>query len=533
MAEPAELYKQLTRAFDQHAWPQVRELVASLLPAAPHHPAVNYFAGMACMELRQWSPAIEHLRVATVIAPSRVDFAVHFAKALSLARRNRDAKVAADRARPLSAGIPAMLDILGVIYTQTGDYGLATDVFREATAIAPQHASFRYNLATSLVAAGDIDTAETELEACLALDPLHCLAHLALARLRRQTVEHNHVPRLEALLQLATRNGADSEALMCINMALAKEQEDLAEYAKSFGHLVRGKAAGASRCEYSIERDKALFAAITSAFPELKSPLPGHESKEPIFIIGMPRSGTTLVERIISSHPDVQSAGELLNFGLSLKHLSGCQTAAVVDAATIEAAGQPDWQKLGETYLTSTRPGTGKTPRFIDKLPHNFLYAGYIAKALPKAKIICLRRDPMDTCLSNFRQLFAPNTPFFDYSFDLLDTGRYYVLFDRLMAHWQRVLPGRILEIDYEGLVDSQEVHSRRLLEFCELPWNDACLRFETNPAPVATASATQVREPIYRSAVRRWKKYEPQLHDLLTLLEQSGIQCQRQDTEH
>ncbi|MEO7198993.1 MAG: sulfotransferase, partial [Dokdonella sp.] len=183
-----------------------------------------------------------------------------------------------------------------------------------------------------------------------------------------------------------------------------------------------------------------------------------------------------------------------------------------------------DWRKLGETYLTSTRPGTGKKPRFIDKLPHNFLYAGYIAKALPKAKIICLRRNPMDTCLSNFRQLFAPKTPFFDYSFDLLDTGRYYVLFDRLMAHWQRVLPGRILELDYEELVDSQETCSRRLLQHCELPWHDACLQFERNPSPVATASAVQVRAPIYRSSMQRWRHYEAQLTDLRALLRNAGI---------
>ena len=524
MAQPAELYAQLTRAFDQRAWLQARELATRLLPLAPRHPVVNYIAGIASMELQQLTSALEYLRVATVIEPSRADFAVHFAKALSLARRNREAKAAADHARALSSDNPAMLDTLGVVYTQTGDYDLAAAVFREAAAIAPQHAPFRYNLATSLIAGGNIDAAETELEACLALDPHHWLAHLTLAQLRRQTVAHNHVPRLESLLQHANQNGADSEALMCLNMALAKEKEDLADYASSFDHLVRGKAAGATRREYSIERDEALFAAIMSAFPQPMPPAPSCESEEPIFIIGMPRSGTTLVERIISSHPDVQSAGELLNFGMSLKHFSGSQTPALVDAATIAAAGQPDWRKLGETYLGSTRPGTGKKPRFIDKLPHNFLYAGYIAKALPKAKIICLRRDPMDTCLSNFRQLFAPKSPFFDYSFDLLDTGRYYVLFDRLMAHWQKVLPGRILELDYEAIVDSQETCSRRLLQHCELAWHDECLQFERNPLPVATASAVQVRAPIYRSSIQRWRHYEAQLKDLRLLLRNAGI---------
>jgi len=130
----------------------------------------------------------------------------------------------------------------------------------------------------------------------------------------------------------------------------------------------------------------------------------------------------------------------------------------------------------------------------------------------------------MDTCLSNFRQLFAPASPYHDYSYDLLDTGRYYILFDRLMAHWKREFPGRILEVDYETLVDAQEASSRQLLEFCGLPWNDACLNFESNQAPVSTASAIQVREPIYRSAIKRWKHYEAQLVDLQQLLSNAGI---------
>jgi hypothetical protein len=179
---------------------------------------------------------------------------------------------------------------------------------------------------------------------------------------------------------------------------------------------------------------------------------------------------------------------------------------------------------VGEDYLASTRPDTGNKPRFIDKLPHNFLYVGAIANALPNARIICLRRDPMDTCLSNFRQLFALASPYHDYSYDLLNTGRYYILFDRLMAHWKQAFPGRVLEVDYETLVDAQEASSRRLLEFCDLTWDDACLHFESNLAPAATASAAQVRAPIYRSALNRWRQYEAHLADLRDLLDKAGI---------
>jgi hypothetical protein len=307
-------------------------------------------------------------------------------------------------------------------------------------------------------------------------------------------------------------------------MSLAKEYEDLGRFPEAFGHYVRGKAAAGADNAYTIAKDERLFAAITDSFPDAPSTAQGYPTEEPIFIIGMPRSGTTLVERIISSHPDVYSAGELLNFPMAMKFLSGSRTAPLIDLETVERSRELDWEALGKTYLGSTRPATGHTARFVDKLPHNFLYAGHIARALPKARIVCLRRDPMDTCLSNFRQLFAPKSPYFDYSFDLLDTGRYYVLFDRLMAHWQKVLPGRILEVNYEALVEDQEQHSRHLIDFCGLEWNDACLRFEENPSPVATASAVQVRAPMYRNAVKRWKKYGEQLDPLRQLLIDAGI---------
>ena len=522
MTDPAELFDQLTAAFNQRAWPQAQQLADRLLPLTPRHPGVNYIAGIAHMELQQMPQALEYLRRAEILEPTRADFAVQYAKALSATRRNRDAKVVADRAMALSSSDPITLDTLGVIYTQIGEYGSAIAVFRQATLLAPTEASYRYNLATSLVAAGDIDDAEVEIETCLTLDPKYWRAHLTLAQLRRQTPARHHVERLESLLpQIAA---TDTAAQVCINMALAKECEDLADYPKAFTHLVRGKSAGGADRNYSFQRDETLFATIAESFPEPRTDPTGHPSGEPIFIIGMPRTGTTLVERIISSHPEVYSAGELLNFGMSLKFLSGSQTPSLIDPGTIVGARKVDWNLLGETYLASTRPATSQMPHFIDKLPHNFLYAGFIAQALPNAKIICLRRDPMDTCLSNFRQLFAPKSPYFDYSFDLLDTGRYYVLFDRLMAHWQRVLPGRILEVDYETLVDSQEASSRQLLEFCGLPWNDACTHFEANPTPVATASAVQVRAPIYRSALKRWKKYGPQLNELQDLLSEGGI---------
>ena len=198
----------------------------------------------------------------------------------------------------------------------------------------------------------------------------------------------------------------------------------------------------------------------------------------------------------------------------------------MLDEDTLARAVDVDPAVLGRQYIDSTRPLTGSSPHFIDKLPHNFLYAGLIARALPEARMICLRRDPMDTVLGNFRQLFALSSPYYDYSFDVVDTARYYVLFDRLMAHWKAVFPGRIHEVRYETLVTSQEASSRALIAHCGLDWDDACLAFEKNAAPVTTASAVQVRSGMYTSALARWKRYEAQLAPLRSMLEEAGIDC-------
>lgn len=521
MTDPAQLHAQAISAFNRRDWPQALDVAARLIPLAPQQAGLYYIAGIASLELQRLPQAMDYLRRATELDPGRADFAAQFAKVLSISRQSREALAAADRSLALSPEDPPTLDTLGVVYTQAHAHERAAEVFRRAVRLMPTLAHYRFNLATSLIFAGDIDAAQDELEACLALDPRYWKAHLTLAQLRRQTPEHHHLERLRSLLP-ATRD--DDDARMYVNLALAKEYEDLGDYPKAFDHLEQGKSAGGAGRRYTIRRDEALFEALKRAFPEPVTAATGDPTDEPIFVIGMPRSGTTLVERIISSHPQVHSAGELQNFGVSLKRISGSRTPFLLDPDTVGRARNADWRRLGEHYVASTRPATGHTPRFLDKLPHNFLYAGFIANALPNARIICLRRDPLDTCLSNFRQLFAQTSPYYDYSFDLLDTGKYYVLFDRLMAHWHRVFPGRILEVDYEALVDAQESSTQRLLQHCGLPWHDACLQFEQNPAPVATASAVQVRSPIYRNAVRRWKNYETQLQPLQDLLHEAGI---------
>lgn len=521
MTDPAKIYAQASVAFNQRNFRQALDLSMSLLPQAPNHAELHHLAGMAAMELQAMPQALEYLQRAVNLSPRRADYATQFARGLSMVNLSADAVKVAEHALAQAPLDAQMLDTLGVVFTRANAHERATALYERAVALMPSHPNYHHNYAKSLVFMNRMDEAERELEACIRLAPSLWGAHLTLSQLRRQSPDRNHVQRLRALLPKAA---GDQTAQLNLNLALSKEYEDLADYPKAFEHLSTGKLAAKAMSQYTFAQDEALFAAVTRAAPRPLSAASGHPTDEPIFVIGMPRSGTTLVERILSSHPDVHAAGELQNFPLALKRASGSRTPRLVDPDTIERAQDLDWYRLGEDYLNSTRPDTGLTPRFIDKLPHNFLHVGAIANALPNAKIICLRRNPMDTCLGNFRQLFHLASPYHGYANGLLDTGHYYVLFDRLMAHWRQAFPGRILEVGYEALVEAQESHTRELLSFCNLPWHDDCLHFEKNQAPATTASAVQVRAPIYRSALRRWKLFEPQLGELRKLLVDAGI---------
>lgn len=522
MNDPVRLYGQAIDALNAGRWVEAQRLAAQVASSAPRHGGVHYIAGVAALQMQQLPLALGHLQRAAHYSPDRADYLAQYARALAVAFRMQEALQAADAAMRLPCEDAVACDTLGVVYSRANLHEQASAAFRRAVELAPGHANYRFNLATSLMFYGQLDDAELELEACLAADPRYWRAHVSLAQLRRQTQERNHVARLESLVAEYAR---DDEAQLHLNIALAKELEDLGDYPRAFDHYRDGKAAHRKHIGDTAARDEAMFDAIRRHFDGLPGGDGGHPGDEPIFVMGMPRSGTTLVDRILSAHPDVHSAGELNNFGVIVQ--MAAQRPARNLAETLEGLDMArlDWARMGRDYIESTRPNTGHSPRFVDKLPHNFLYAGFIARALPNARLVCLRRGAMDTCLGNFRQLFALESPNYDYSFDILDTGRYYLQFDRLMRFWREALPGRILELEYESLVEAQEVRTRELLAFCGLEWNDACLRFEENAAPVATASAVQVRSGMNRDSLHRWKRYGGKLDPLRRLLEEGGIE--------
>jgi Tfp pilus assembly protein PilF len=492
-----------------------------------------FLCGVIAAHNGQNAKAVDISRTAIKLAPANAEYRAELGKQLIAVRRPEAALLAAQEALALEPDDLPTLNTLGTVFSHCGEHEEALVCFtrvdrallsREAGLPAEWQADFYFNMAASLVFAGCFDEAEEAYEQSIRLKPRMYKAHSALSQLKRQNAGKNHLDRLQPLRETVS-TPADQ---LRLGHAIAKEQEDLEQYEESLASLAWAKQGQAAKVGYKAETDAALFTTIerlfnTKLFSGQSANQHGCDNAEPIFIVGMPRTGTTLAEQILSSHSQVYAAGELQNFPLQVRRMIGSASTDMLDTETLSQSLQLNMSKLGSDYIVSTRPRTGHTPHFIDKLPMNFMYLGLIKLALPNAKLICLRRDPMDTCLSNYRQLFATNFKPYYYNLNLNDCGRYYIQFDRLMRHWREVMPGAVFELHYEALVVEPERVSKELLAHCGLPWEEQCLEFNRRKTSVATASAVQVRSDIYQSSVNRWRRYGDSMQSLYDLLKSAG----------
>ena len=381
---------------------------------------------------------------------------------------------------------------------------------------APDDPQVLYNWAATLTAIGRLEDAERIYDRVIALAPQDGDAWYNRATLRRQTPERNHIAALQT--QLAVTAPGDTRRV-ALEYALARELEDLGDYPRAFAALKRGADARRERLSYRVATDGAAMDAIGRTFDAawLASRRPGHADARPVFIVGLPRSGTTLVDRILSSHSAVASRGESADLGAAVTR---CAAGAHGKADLIRQAAHIEPARLGAEYCR-TLPDTGAR-RVIDKTPLNFLYLGLLRAALPSATLIHVRRAPLDVCYAMYKTLFRMAYPF---SYSLEDLAQYYIAYDILMEHWRSTLKGALLEVDYEELIASQESVSRRLIAHCGLEWEPRVLEFERNSAPTLTASAAQVRQPIYSSSVGLWRRYTAELLPLRKRLAAAGIE--------
>jgi tetratricopeptide (TPR) repeat protein len=443
------------------------------------------------------------------------------ARATLASGRPGEAAEAAARSASLPGATPATLANAGTILSAADRHDAALALFQRAVALAPQDPRHHYNLAMELRFLGDFAGAEAACDQVIASDPGNAEAWLIRSGLRPQTAEHNHVAAIEAQLAQGVADWRNEGQLL---YALAKELEDLGQHARSFAALASGARLRRTHTAYDVKRDLAMIDALIAGFPvgaHAAAPTPVALSPA-IFIIGLPRTGTTLAQRVLSSHSQVESLGEPTAFPAAMAAgMQGTAKPGQGPAERVAAARAIPPAELAQGYFERLAGLRGTAPRFIDKLPINFLNVGLIARALPGARIIHLRRDPMDAGYAMFKTWFADAYPF---SYDQAELGRYIAAYRRLMAHWQAAFPGLVLDVDYEALVDDVPGQARRMLAHCGLPWEDACAAPHRNAAPSTTASASQVRQPAHRRSVGKWTCYRSELEPLRAELTRAGL---------
>ncbi len=415
----------------------------------------------------------------------------------------------------MAAGQAGLLLEIGMRHTLLEHHMPAERCHARAASLLPRDPHVLYNHATSLLALGRMDEAESLFDRVVELAPDDADAWYNRSTLRRQTGDRNHVSALQARLRSMAPADPGRIALC---YALAKELEDLGRHSESFDVLREGAGLRRRCLRYDVTSDLETLRLIEQAFDAdfFSMERDGYSDERPVFVVGLPRSGTTLVDRILGSHPAVASRGESTDLAQAVVRQAGQVSSK---AELVRRTASMDLHPLGEAYCR-TLPA-GPALRIIDKTPNNFLYLGLIAAAMPQSRIIHLRRNPMDACYAMYKTLFRMAYP---YSYDLEDLGRYWLGYDRLMAHWRHCLPaGCFLEVDYESLVARQEPVSRQLVEHVGLEWDPTCLAFERNPQPTLTASAAQVRRPLYRTSVGAWRHHAGQLEPLRQMLAQAG----------
>lgn len=478
--------------------------------------ALRLMAGVA-MRAKQWGDAEILLVKALELAP---DFFQGWMD-LGLARQEQDkvesALEAYRRATRLEPNLPNSYTAAGTTQAMAGQHDESISSFRQALKAQPGHPGALAGLGHVLKTIGQQAESIEAYRQCIQSNPSHGEAYWSLANLKTFRFEPEEI---DAMMHQVEHGNLGDEPLANFHFALGKAFEDQSDYDRAFAHYRLGNETRRAHEVYDPVRTVEAHDQFLRTFtPELfeQHQGNGHPSAAPIFIVGLPRSGSTLLEQILASHSEVEGTHELPELGRVARSFANRGEHHQNYPAVVSVMNAEDLAELGRDYLQRTeKHRTGQTPRFTDKLPNNFVHVGLIKLILPNAKVIDARRHPLDSCLGSFKQLFARGQPF---SYDLFELGEFYLEYDRIMNHWDTVIPGQVLRVQYEDVVSNLEEQVRRILHFCELPWEDSCLNFFETQRAVKTASSEQVRQPIYSSSVNTWKHYENHLSELIEIL--------------
>lgn len=467
--------------------------------------------GVALAELGRQSEALGCYERALAADPGAFRTAFHRGNALLALDRLPEAQAAFEHALTLAPTFAPAHNGLGAVYARRGDGAAAAAAFRAALAHDPRLGDAACNLGRVLLEAGSVDEAVGWFERALELDPANSSYYLQLVRNRAEPLDARRLAALEALG--APGRGLTPTARIDLHFGLAKAYEDAGRFDEAFARLVAGNALKRAEIAYDEAAELGFFAALERTIDEplIAALRPhGNASEQPVFVFGMARSGSTLIEQILAAHPAVAAAGETAEFGrLLAEHRPPVGTATPLPE--VGAA----LRRVADRYLAAGPQPAAGALRVTDKTLANFSLAPLIHAALPNARLIHVRRDWLDTCFSCFATLFLG--PYVSFSYDLAELGRYYAAYERLMRRWRVLLPAdRLLEVSYEAVVGDLESEARRIVAFCGLPWDDACLEFQTARRPVRTASAFQVRRPLYDSSIGRAARFAKHLAPLI-----------------
>lgn len=508
------------RAARAHQWAMVQRAARRILQLDRDSAEGHFLRGQASKATGTLDVAEKAFRRTLRLDTGRYDAAIELAELYVRQFRNRDAVALLRSYQGLLGNSPVYLEMAASAYTRLDLHEEALPLLQRACELQPEIERFRTGLATCSTNLGEVGDALRIYEELVRRHPNHQRFHHELA-MARTAEDYDHVSQMKAVLDASA---LPPEKNIFLYYALGKELEDLEEWDEAFSWYEKAGDAAKAASGYSVGSDlelvEALLETCSASWMANAAPaVPTNGARVPIFIVGLPRSGTTLAERILASHSRVRSIGETFFLPISLCRETGSDTALQPSPQQVHALRSADMGRLARRYLEFIDYKLGDEPFFIEKLPENCLYAPFAAKAFPDARIVHLHRHPMDACFAMYKQ------PYFRYAYSLEDVGCFYVAWRRLMDRWRSLLGDRIIDVQYEELVTDPEHRIRRLLEQAGLEFEAACLTPEKNDASSRTASRIQVREQIHRRSVAHWRRFERHLAGLRDYLTANGIE--------
>ena len=483
------------------------------------HVPAHFLVGLVALEGKQRQVAHEAFKSVVKLDRDHAAAWAHLAKLNVGEGRIAAAESALREVRRVQPNDPMVIELTGTVLNSLGEYEAAELFFERAHEMSPQNPSALMNLGNVRVFLGKIDDAVALFKRAIDLEPNSAQCHWGLAN-SAKAKDDTHIKTMQGLID-SGRQSKRSQGFL--HYAIGKENEDLGNWPEAFSAFTQGARARRETVEFNETDESAMFEAIKETYTAqwLANCPAGAEDPAPIFVLGQPRTGTTLIERVITSHSQVYSAGELQQFGLAVRRASRHADPKRFSKELFIAAATVNPAEIGNMYLRSTAKLRDKSPFFVDKLPVNYLNIPLILAALPKAKIVHLVRGPMDACFASFKQLFADA---YLHSYDQSEMARHHARYRDLMAYFRQEFPGRIVDISYEDTARDLEPNARKLINALKLDWEDACLNFHESSSGVATASSVQVREPAHTRSIGRWRRYETELLPMMGELTRLGV---------